>query len=36
VWDSIADFRKPGGQSLGIWEQYAQVLLSAVEFVLID
>ncbi len=35
-WNSIADFRRPANQPLNAWERYAQVLLSAVEFVLID
>ncbi len=35
-WNSIVDFRKPGDQPLNAWERYAQVLLSAVEFVLLD
>jgi mono/diheme cytochrome c family protein len=35
-WDSVADFRRPGDKPLGAWERYAQVLLSAVEFMLID
>ncbi len=35
-WDSFADFRRPGDRRLGAWERYAQVLLSAVEFSLVD
>lgn len=35
-WDSVKDFCRPGTQPLDAWERYAQVLLSAVEFLLID
>ena len=35
-WNSIKDFRQPATQSLDVWERYAQVLLAAVEFILID
>ncbi|MGH9766643.1 MAG: hypothetical protein ACREAB_04345, partial [Blastocatellia bacterium] len=35
-WNSGSDFRKPGNQPLNAWERYAQVLLSAVEFALVD
>jgi mono/diheme cytochrome c family protein len=36
VWDSVADFRRPGDRPLNVWERYAQVLLSSVEFMLVD
>ncbi|MFN0085614.1 MAG: DUF1549 and DUF1553 domain-containing protein [Blastocatellia bacterium] len=35
-WNSARDFRRPARQPLTIWERYAQALLAAVEFVLID
>src|SRR4029453_12267185 len=35
-WDSGRDFRRPATQPLNEWEKYVQVLLSAVEFSLID
>ena len=35
-WNSIKDFRQPAKQPLDAWERYAQVLLAAVEFILID
>ena len=35
-WNSIKDFRQPATQPLDVWERYAQVLLAAVEFILID
>jgi hypothetical protein len=35
-WDSARDFRQPGAGALKAWERYAQVLLAAAEFMLID
>jgi mono/diheme cytochrome c family protein len=35
-WDSVRDFRQPSAGALTAWERYAQVLLAAAEFVMID
>ena len=35
-WNSIRDFRQPARTPLDVWERYAQVLMAAVEFILID
>jgi len=35
-WHSQRDFRHPSVGTLGAWERYAQVLLAAAEFLLID
>lgn len=35
-WDSVRDFYSPLAQPLNAWEKYAQALLAAVEFLLID
>ena len=35
-WDSMRDFRNQTVSALGAWERYAQALLAAVEFLVID
>ncbi|MDX2030466.1 MAG: DUF1549 and DUF1553 domain-containing protein [Blastocatellia bacterium] len=35
-WNSVRDFRRPARRPLNVWERYAQALLAAVEFVLLD
>jgi cytochrome c553 len=35
-WNSVRDFRIPTASSLNAWERYAQVLLAAAEFMIID
>ncbi|HMV46374.1 MAG TPA: PSD1 and planctomycete cytochrome C domain-containing protein [Blastocatellia bacterium] len=35
-WDSVRDFYSPLAQPMNAWEKYAQALLAAVEFLLID
>ncbi len=35
-WNSSRDFRQPAITPLDAWERYAQVLLAAVEFILVD
>jgi hypothetical protein len=35
-WDSMRDFRNPTVGALGAWERYAQALMAAVEFLMID
>jgi mono/diheme cytochrome c family protein len=35
-WISVRDFRNPTVSSLNAWERYAQVLLAAAEFLIID
>ena len=36
TWDSTADFLRPAPRPMNAWERYAQVLLSSVEFLLVD
>lgn len=36
TWDSVRDFRQPFPSELSAWERYAQALLAAVEFSVID
>ena len=35
-WNSVRDFLRPARRPLTVWERYAQTLLAAVEFVLLD
>jgi hypothetical protein len=35
-WNSLRDFRHPSVGALGAWERYAQTLLAAAEFLMID
>jgi hypothetical protein len=35
-WNSMRDFRHPSAGALSAWERYAQVLLAAAEFMMID
>ncbi len=35
-WDSLRDFRNPAAATMNAWERYAQVLLAAAEFLMID
>lgn len=35
-WNSMRDFRNPAVNEMNLWERYAQVLLAAAEFLIID
>ncbi len=35
-WNSTRDFRNPSVNTMNLWERYAQVLLAAAEFLIID
>ena len=35
-WDSVRDFRQPSAGVLSAWDRYAQTLLAAAEFLILD
>lgn len=36
MWDSVRDFRQPSAGVLSVWDRYAQALLAAAEFMILD